>query len=306
MTTGGSVADTADLLRKHGMDVTDCVVLLDRQQGGKARLGREGVVLHSVVKVEEVLELLVKEGRIKEEMAEKVRKFLGENQVKESAGKDPVKEVLLESFEERMVKAVNPVAKKLFQLMLEKRSNLVVAVDCDKAEEVLRVVEKVAGHAVVVKVHADVVKDWSREVEEALVKMAGNHKFLVFEDRKLADIGNTVRLQAASITGWADLVTVHGVSGPGVLDGLKASVPEGRSAAALLVAEMSNTGNLALGDYTKGTVKMGEDRMDLVAGYISQSRLSVEGGLLQITPGVHRGKQGEGDQRYVTPREAVS
>ena len=46
--------------------------------------------------------------------------------------------------------------------------------------------------------------------------------------------------------------------------------------------------------------------MNLVAGYISQSRLSGEEGLLQITPGVHWDKQGEGNQRYMSPRGAVT
>ena len=51
VTTGGSVVETAELLRKQGMEVTDCVVQLDRQQGGEARLGVEGLKLHSVLKV---------------------------------------------------------------------------------------------------------------------------------------------------------------------------------------------------------------------------------------------------------------
>ena len=37
--------ETVELLRKHGMEVKDYVVLLDRQQGGEASLGVEGVKL---------------------------------------------------------------------------------------------------------------------------------------------------------------------------------------------------------------------------------------------------------------------
>ena len=37
------------------------------------------------------------------------------------------------------------------------------------------------------------------------MQLAEQHSFLLFEDRKLADIGNTVRLQADIFIRWADL-----------------------------------------------------------------------------------------------------
>ena len=89
VTTGGSVLDTAELLRGLGMEVTDCVVLLDRQQGGVENLGRGGVQVHSVVQLGRVLELLVENNRITGEMAEKVRQFVRENQVKKDDGDRP-------------------------------------------------------------------------------------------------------------------------------------------------------------------------------------------------------------------------
>jgi len=300
VTTGGSVADTAKLLREHGMAVTDCVVLLDREQGATASLAKQGVTVHSVVTVSKVLEVLTNHQKITAEMADKVRNFLSNNQ-------SVTAELNLPTLKERGQLATNTITSRVFQIMLEKESNLCVAVDCNTASELLGVVEKVGPHVVVVKLHQDVVTDWTQETEKQLLTMASKYNFLLFEDRKLADIGNTVRLQAERVVGWADLVTVHGVGGPGVLEGVMTAAKEkGREVGVLIVAEMSSAGNLAKGDYTVGCVAMGEGRKDVVAGFISQSRLSKDYGLVQMTPGVHLAVAGDGgDQRYVTPRQAV-
>ena len=211
------------------------------------------------------------------------------------------------SLPERAKLAANSVTKRIFQTMMGKRSNLCVAVDSTSAKEVLRVVEMVDPHVVAVELHQDVVLDWTEETEKQMVALASRHNFLLFEDRKLADIGNTVRLQAERVVGWADLVTVHGVGGPGVLEGVQtAAKGKGREVGALLVAEMSSAGNLARGEYTKGCVEMGEARPEMLAGFICQSRLSKDYGLVQMTPGVHRAVAGDGgDQKYVTPSKAI-
>ena len=275
VTTGGSVADTAKLLREHGMTVTDCVVLLDREQGATASLSKQGVAVHSVLTVSKVLEVLTKHSKITVEMADQVRDFLSNNQT----NGQPVAVVpSIPTLQERVELASNSVTKKVFQIMLEKKSNLCVAVDSNTVSEVLRLVEMVGPHVVVVKLHQDVVLDWTQETEKQLVGLSKRHNFLLFEDRKLADIGNTVRLQAERVVSWADLVTVHGVGGPGVLEGVHAAAKgKGREVGALIVAEMSSAGNLAKGDYTKGCVEMGEGRKDVVAGFICQSRLSKVG-----------------------------
>ena len=72
-------------------------------------------------------------------------------------------------------------------------------------------------------------------------------------------------------------MTVHGLPGPGLLQGVQAACADaGRQIGVLLVAEMSNAGNLFNKDYTKAVVGLGEGKgmEELVVGFIAQSRVS--------------------------------
>ena len=67
----------------------------------------------------------------------------------------------------------------------------------------------------------------------------------------------SIPVQAAGTCQWADLVTVHGVSGPGVLDAVaKAALLAGREVGILIVAQMSCADNLAKGEYTEKCLEM--------------------------------------------------
>ncbi|XP_039283461.1 orotidine 5'-phosphate decarboxylase-like [Nilaparvata lugens] len=74
------------------------------------------------------------------------------------------------------------------------------------------------------------------------------------EDRKFADIGETVRQQYCSYSPWADLVTVHPLPGDGVLKALSTAFTESTSQprAVFIVAQLSCQNNLITADYTKG------------------------------------------------------
>ncbi len=80
VTSGMSVMETVEPLEAEGLKVTDVVVLIDREQGGKARLASKGLTLHSAFTLSYILDVLVRRGLVDDSVAAKVKQFIAENQ----------------------------------------------------------------------------------------------------------------------------------------------------------------------------------------------------------------------------------
>ena len=63
VTSGASVMETVEPLKSVGLEVKDVVVLIDRQQGGEARLAGNNLRLHAVLPLSRVLDTLEKHGK---------------------------------------------------------------------------------------------------------------------------------------------------------------------------------------------------------------------------------------------------
>lgn len=189
------------------------------------------------------------------------------------------------------------------------------------------------------------MSDFDNDLVEQLSSLAKKHDFLIWEDRKFADIGeqralslsyrsffvahtvpralagNTVKLQYSSgvykIASWAHLTNAHPIPGDGIVSGL-ASVGLPLNRGLLLLAEMSSAGNLATGDYTATTVAMARRHTDFVMGFVAMRRVdeqvSTAGGVAEgegadyviMTPGVGLDSKGDGmGQQYRTPEEVI-
>ncbi|KAK0191092.1 orotidine monophosphate decarboxylase [Armillaria mellea] len=224
-----------------------------------------------------------------------------------------------QTYGQRASKHSNPAAKLLLETIERKTSNLAVSVDVTKSKDFLAIVDAVGPFVCLIKTHVDIIEDFEPLLIDELQALSSKHNFVIFEDRKFADIGNTVALQYSSgvhkIANWSHITNAHPVPGPSIITGLS-SVGLSLGRGLLLLAEMSTKGSLATGSYTEDAVRMARAHRDFVIGFIAQRRMDRIGAsendstededFLVLTPGV--GLDTKGDtmgQQYRTPREVV-
>ncbi|CAG8522856.1 7243_t:CDS:2 [Acaulospora morrowiae] len=213
------------------------------------------------------------------------------------------------TYSERATKFTNKVARELFEIVERKKTNLALALDVTTKQEFLNITDSVGPYICCLKTHIDILVDFDDELIEQLKRLQAKHSFLIFEDRKFADIGNTVKHQYSQgiykISEWADIIDAHSLPGDGIVSGLKeVGLPLGRGL--LLLAEMSSKGSLATGSYTDATVEMAQRHKDFVIGFIAGRKLLMNDDFVTMTPGVGLDVTKDGlGQQYRTPRDVI-
>lgn len=213
-------------------------------------------------------------------------------------------------YSDRAKLCTNPTAIKLLNLMDEKQTNLAIAADVTNKEELIKIADTLGPEICLLKTHIDIIGNFDPELISKLQNLSKKHNFLIFEDRKFADIGNTVKHQYRDgiyhISDWADIVNAHSVPGPGIIDGLKeVGLSKGRGL--LLLAEMSSAGTLAKDKYTQETLKMAQGNKDFVIGFITMKKLLDDPCFINLTPGVNLAVAGDNlGQQYNTPEKVIA
>jgi orotate phosphoribosyltransferase len=81
ITTGDSKFETIEPFEAAGLKIKDFVVLVDREQGGKRILEEKGYNLHSVIGINELLDILNKDGKLDDANYKKAKEFISKTQV---------------------------------------------------------------------------------------------------------------------------------------------------------------------------------------------------------------------------------
>ena len=300
ITTGESLFETADKFKKAGLEVVDFSVIIDRSNNIKDYLNNLGYNLHSLITLDKILEVLKINNRISNEQMLSIKDFTKHISHKEKTGKN------LE----------NHLTKLLKDKILKKKSNLILSLDVDNQKQFFEILDKTAKHIVMLKTHIDILTDFDKNFIPKLKEYALKYDFMIFEDRKFADIGNTVRKQYQGgiykIKNWAHFITVHATPGEGILQGLFNGI-ENRSS--FLLAKMSSKGNLMNETYTRNVFNMGEKYHEFVSGYICHAngkeelrklKNKIPKGQLMLMPGVklQAGSDATG-QQYTTVEDAM-
>ncbi len=295
VTSGASLLETIPEIENEGITVSDIVVVLDRQQGGKEILEQKGFRVHTLFTISEVCAMLKEEGHLADDEVERINDFLAGNVVK-------FKEEKRISYEDKLALCEHSVAQKLLEIALEKRSNLIVSADVTSTPELLALAEKVGPHIVALKTHMDILMDFDADKTILPLKdLATKYNFLLMEDRKFADIGNTQELQFSygiyKISNWADFVTAQVIAGYESLDCF-------RNVGVVAIIGMSSKGTLTTADYREEATNIALSHPNVFGG-VSQYKIPNE--LLLFTPGINLAETGDGKgQQYNTPEHAFS
>src|SRR6218665_2568531 len=294
ITSGKSLVETIDEVENEGIKVSDIVVVLDREQGGKEKLEEKGYKVHSLFNISEVVEILREVNYIDEGEVARIKDFVNGNQV-------VFEEKKRLSYEQKLEVAEHSFAKKILEIAIEKKSNLIASADFITTKELLDFADFVGPHIVALKTHIDILNDFDAdETILPLKDLATKHNFLLMEDRKFADIGNTQELQFSygtyKISNWADLVTSHVIGGSKSLDCFM-------NVGVVAILGMSSKGTLTDSHYREEAMKVIENHPNII-GCLAQNQ--IPNNLLLFTPGVNLGTTGDDKgQQYNSPEHVI-
>ncbi|KAL4923234.1 orotidine-5'-phosphate decarboxylase pyrG [Aspergillus undulatus] len=219
----------------------------------------------------------------------------------------------------------NPLTAKLFSIAEAKKTNVTVSADVTTSAELLDLADRLGPYIAVLKTHIDILDDLTPQTLTSLQAVAEKHNFLIFEDRKFIDIGNTVQKQyhggALRISEWAHIINCAILPGEGIVEALaQTTQSEGfknaQDRGLLILAEMTSKGSLATGTYTERSVEYARKYKGFVMGFVSTKSLSdiqtqeqeksEEEDFVVFTTGVNLSDKGDKlGQQYQTPASAV-
>merc|ERR1712076_279335 len=319
VTTGSSVLETAEILRSEGLNVTDAIVFVDRQQGAVDSLTKSGINVTTLINMTDIVNFVTESKKLPVEQIKILNEFVASNNAAASTN------VHCSDTSSSIKERLDKISTKndhyyLLQTMLKKRTNVCLSADLTSCQDVLNLIDSLGPEICSVKLHVDILHDiFDFGVDKFINEiqaLGAKHQVALIEGRKFSDIGNTFKLQLFEgpfkISKWADFVTAHSVSGFGMLDALKKVTTDKRGISApgiIFVSEMSTSNSLITSDYTKKTIELANENKDLVCGFVYRKKELFEGtdNFLRFMPGVSLEQATDGgDQNYVSVEQSIT
>src|SRR5690606_14367810 len=154
ITSGQSLLETIEEIEREGLKVTDIVVVLDREQGGIEKLKKKGYTVHTLFTINQVIDILHRFHRLSDGEMARVKNFLNNPPAPPAMKRIPLQQKRIQ----------HPVGKKLIEIALKKKSNLIASADVITSTELLNLAKEVGEHVVALTLHTDIIKDFSLEL----------------------------------------------------------------------------------------------------------------------------------------------
>ncbi|WP_185860827.1 orotidine-5'-phosphate decarboxylase [Blattabacterium cuenoti] len=295
ITSGDSLLKTLIDLEKEGLIIKNIMSILDREQGGIENIKKRGYNIRTLFRIGEVFKILEKKHFLKEKEIHMIQFFFQKKNIKNIQNKRI-------SYEEKKEIISHPIGKKLIDITLKKKTNLIVSADLIHSKNILKLVNLIGDRICGLKLHVDIINDFSFSFINYLKKISIEKKFLLLEDRKLCDVGSTNYLQLHygihKISSWADIITIHVLSGSMSLQNL--NIPSNMGL--ITISEMSSCGRLSDDNYIRKALKISLKNSKVI-GTVAQRK--VDDRLLLFTPGIHFSKQKNNvGNNYIHPVQA--
>ncbi len=299
ITSGQSLIETIKVLEDEGLIIEQILVVLDREQGGIEKLTNQGYNVSALFSVSSLIDLLISENKIDVETYNEVKVFLNNNH-----SITPIQEQTKKYFPQTHQ---HPTAQRLLNIANTKKSNLIASVDLTSAQDIINFLSIVGEDICAAKLHVDIIKDFSQEFIMELKSLSEKLQFLIIEDRKFADIGNTQFLQLSqgiySIASWADMVTIHLIAGEASLKAIQ-DWDTAIKPALIPIIEMSSKGALTDNDYIEKCKQFLYNYADVIGAVCQNTTLKT--GFLKFTPGINlSAKEDNKGQNYNSPSHAI-
>ncbi len=258
ITSGESIMETAEKYSEEGLLTRDFMVVIDRSKGGAAYLHSHGYRLHSLIRLDEIVDTLFSEGAISRQQVDDIESFmnaLGEKKTAQAA------------------LPLNPKVQKIIDLCEQKQSRLAVSIVANDSKTFFEKLEAVAPMAVMIIFDIEAIRDVEDAFFEKLKSYQEQYHFLVLQDRQyVAPLGGLDRVLQNScyhFDTWADFVSMH------PLGGTKATEEIGKIKAdvgAFWYAKWNRNGSLTNDNYTRKVFEMGAKLPQRVAGYFCDAK----------------------------------